>query len=210
MPSLLPETATGLSARLQMPAGGTGHGSHANTVGGKCLRQHEGGLAARDPTDPVFASSEAHRVVAGRPGYDVSPAPRFLANAGTRDPRRRDQSRVPQISKAGRDLSQDPDLSCAGWGESAGQDPAAMLGASAGARLPRNSGLCPWAGIHLLSNIARLPILARAAAGAHLLSRNERSLLRPSPRRRGRPRSQTRRWRISGAANHGGRGLLLS
>jgi hypothetical protein len=38
-------------------------GSHANAVGGKCLRQHEGrARGARDPKDPVFANLETRGV----------------------------------------------------------------------------------------------------------------------------------------------------
>ena len=39
------------------------HGSHANAVSGKCLREHEGRPGGTHPTDPVFATS-AHQVLA--------------------------------------------------------------------------------------------------------------------------------------------------
>ena len=73
-----------------------------------------------------------------------------------------------------------------------------MSDPTAEARNPRNSGLCPWAGIHLLSEFARLPILAGATAAAHLLSRPERCLRPTLTATSGRPRSQARRWRKEG------------
>ena len=57
---------------------------------------------------------------------------------------------------------------CAAGASPEWQRPVWAATAAARTRDPRNSGLCPWACIHLLSKFARLPILAGATAAAHV------------------------------------------